>query len=251
MSGLSSGHLSSVLIQATTKQLQLGSIPQAIIILVPEIAHSHKLKYIQRIHDQYSRTYPETASKHSLLQLAFTNQRHDTTTMDRLASSIYHRIRVSHKAGSRTVSESTLSLYSPAFALRPAVDTPASHFAVQWPAPSLNTHDAGRMLHLAYTFASDHTVIGSLIDELGETWRTLHIPPGTGSDKITGSLENLWRSVRAVASGAMVEWRFIVVRYGYCCPEELRCKFGFKQREASEGTMTYTALPLYTSSSLF
>ena len=200
-------------------------IPQAIIVLVPDIAPSYKLKYIQRIHEQYSRIYPETATEQNLLQLAFTNQRHDDTTLDRLASSIYHRIRVSHQAGSRTVSESTVSLYSPSFTLRPAVDTPASLFAVQWPAPSLNTHDAGRMLHLAYTFTSDHTVIGSLIDELGETWRTLHIPLGTGSNKIAESLEKLWRSVQAVASRAMVEWRFIIVRYGYCSPQELRCKF--------------------------
>jgi hypothetical protein len=84
------------------------------------------------------------------------------------------------------------------------------------------------MFHLAYTLTFDHAVIGSLIDELGETWRTLHIPLGTGPNRISESLEKLWRSARAVASGAKVEWRFVIIRHGHCYPEELRCKFCLK-----------------------
>jgi hypothetical protein len=89
----------------------------------------------------------------------------------------------------------------------------------------MNPRDAGRMLHLAYTFASNNTLIGFYIDELGEIWHNQYIPLGQDNRGWYNGIQKLWHTAQTLAGCAKAEWRFAIIRLGRCLPEEIQCKF--------------------------
>jgi hypothetical protein len=204
------------------RRLQL-TVTVIIVLLRDEF--STDVSVLQDLYDHYAAIYPATTAATIILQPAFLDRGHDSSSKDRLASCIYHRIPTSYTSPFETVTtSSTVSLYAPAFTLCSAKVTPAARFAVQWPGPTTNPYDTGRMIHVGYTLTPSNALVAICMDEYGEWWTFEHIQVGTGSQALYQGIEKLWRRVRAYAANATIEWRFIIARLDQCRHEELRCE---------------------------
>ena len=194
-----------------------------VVLLQDEL--STTLTTLQELYDQYAAIYPaETAAK-TILQPAFFTHRNDSSSTDRLASCIYHRISTTYTPQHPTVSTPpTVSLYAPAFTLCSAYTTPAARFAVQWPAPTTNPHDTGRLIHAAYTVTPSNALVAVCMDEYGEWWTFDCIQLGSGPQAVKQGLEKFWQLVQGYAANATIEWRFVIARLGQCPPQELHCE---------------------------
>lgn len=179
---------------------------------------------LQDLYDRYAAIYPANTPAKTILQPAFSNHWSDNSYTDRLASCIYHRVQTTYTPRHPTVSSPpTVSLYAPAFTLCPTITTPAASFAVQWPAPTTNPYDTGRMIHVGYTITPANTLIAVCMDEYGEWWSFDYVQLGSGPQALARGLANLWQIVKTYAANATIEWRFIIARFGHCRDEELRC----------------------------